>query len=48
MLKIGTIGWGECEKCIYWEEEGGCQVLDKISIDREDETVYCVDGIEAE
>jgi hypothetical protein len=48
MLRIGTIDWGDCEKCIHYDKEDGCQILDKIEIERGDEDVYCIDGIEAE
>ncbi len=44
MLKIGTINWGECEKCVFFDEEHGCSVIDNITVTRKDEAVYCIDG----
>lgn len=44
MLKIGAIGWGECGKCVFFDEEHGCSVIDNITVTRKDEVVYCIDG----
>jgi hypothetical protein len=48
MLKIGTIGLGECDKCIHFDEKYGCKIINKVSVTRTDEAVYCIDGIEVE
>ena len=45
MLKIGTVGWGECPKCIYFNKQSGCSIIKEIRRSKGDEDVYCIDGI---
>lgn len=44
MLRIGAIDNGECGRCIYWDEEHGCRIIDMVSITSVGESVFCIDG----
>jgi hypothetical protein len=42
MLRIG----GECRKCLNYDDERGCKIMDTITMTRNDEdVVYCIEGI---
>jgi hypothetical protein len=46
MLKIGATDWGQCPKCIHYDDEHGCKIIEDITIEPnlEKDAVYCIDG----
>ena len=46
MLKIGALDHGECPKCRYWDDTGGCQIIENITVEPNQGDVYCIDGVE--
>ena len=46
MLKAGSATGSECPKCLWWDDDDGCAVINDVTIQRDGEDIYCVDGIE--
>ena len=44
MLRIGAIDNGECGRCIHWDDEHGCRIIDLVSITSVGTSVFCIDG----
>ena len=46
MLKAGSVTGSECPKCMYWDDRDGCAIIHDVSITRDGEDIYCIDGVE--